>query len=72
MYVCMYVCKLLFRVVNSKQPNTYMEVILAVKNTTLVVVKIRPEKNSGPYGILIHDLCDTGASSTSELTSQLK
>ena len=51
MYVCMYVFKLLFRVVNSKQPNTYMEVILAVKNTTLVVVKIRPEKNSGPYGI---------------------
>ena len=51
MYVCMYVCKLLFRVVNSKQPNTYMEVILAVKNTTEVVVKIRPEKNSGPYGI---------------------
>ena len=50
-YVCMYVCKLLFRVVNSKQPNTYMEVILAVKNTTLVVVKIRPEKNSGPYSI---------------------
>ena len=44
MYVCMYVCKLLFRVVNSKQPNTFMEVILAVKNTTLVVVKIRPEK----------------------------
>ena len=50
MYVYMYVC-ILFRVVNSKQPNTYMEVILAVKNTTLVVVKIRPEKISGPYGI---------------------
>ena len=38
-----------------------MEAILAGINTTLVVVKIRPEKNSGPYGIWTHDLCDTGA-----------
>ena len=30
-------------------------------NTTELVVEIRPEKNSGPYGICTHDLCDTGA-----------
>ena len=30
-------------------------------NTTELVVEIRPEKNSGPYGIWTHDLCDTGA-----------
>ena len=41
--------------------ETNMEAILAGINTTLVVVKIRPEKNSGPYGIWTHDLCDTGA-----------
>ena len=28
--------------------------------TTWAVMKIRPEKNSGLYGILIHDLCNTG------------
>ena len=41
--------------------ETNMEAILAGINTTLVVVKIRLEKNSGPYGIFTHDLCDTGA-----------
>ena len=41
--------------------ETNMEAILPGINTTLVVVKIRPEKNSGPYGIWTHDLCDTGA-----------
>ena len=30
-------------------------------NTTEVVVEMRPEKNSGPYGIWTHDLYDTGA-----------
>ena len=30
-------------------------------NTTELVVEIRPEKNSGPYGIWTHDLCDIGA-----------
>ena len=30
-------------------------------NTTELVVEIRPEKNSGPYGIWTYDLCDTGA-----------
>ena len=35
--------------------------ILAVMCTTWAVVKIRPEKNSGLYGIWTHDLCDTGA-----------
>ena len=30
-------------------------------NNTQAVVKIRPEKNSGPYGIWTHDLFDTGA-----------
>ena len=35
--------------------------ILAAMNTTELVVEIRPEKNSGLYGIWTHDLCDTGA-----------
>ena len=30
-------------------------------NTTELVVDIIPEKNSGPYGIWTHDLCDTSA-----------
>ena len=30
-------------------------------NTTAIVVEIRPEKNSGPYGLWTHDFCDTGA-----------
>ena len=38
-----------------------MKAIFAVMNTTWAVVKIRPEKNSGPYGIWTHDLYDTGA-----------
>ena len=41
--------------------KTWMKVILAVMCTTWAVVKIRPEKNSGLYGIWTHDLCDTGA-----------
>ena len=28
-------------------------------NTTELVVEIRPEKNSGLYGIWTHDLCNT-------------
>ena len=35
----------------------WMKVILAVMCTTWAVVKIRPEKNSGLYGIWTHDLC---------------
>ena len=39
-----------------------MKAIFAVMNTTWAVMKIRPEKNSGPlYGIWTHDLCDTVA-----------
>ena len=38
-----------------------MEAILAVVNTTSVVVKIRPEKNSGLYKIWTQDQCSTGA-----------
>ena len=34
---------------------------VAVMNTTELVVEIRPKKNSDPYGIWTHDLCDTGA-----------
>ena len=34
--------------------------IFAVMNTTWAVMEIRPEKNSGLYGIWTHDLCDTG------------
>ena len=41
-----------------------MKAIFVVMNTTWAVVKIRPEKNSGLYGIWTHDLCDTGARST--------
>ena len=41
--------------------ETNIEAILAVMNTTELVEKIRPEKNSGPYGISTHDLYDTGA-----------
>ena len=36
------------------------KILLAI-NTTELVVEIRPEKNSGLYGIWTHDLCDTGA-----------
>ena len=42
-----------------------MEAILAVTNTAEVEVKIRPEKNSDPYGIWIHDLDVTGAAQCS-------
>ena len=38
-----------------------MKVIFAFMNNTLAVVKIRPEKNSGLYGIWIQDLCNTNA-----------
>ena len=30
-------------------------------NTTELVVEMRPEKNSGPYSIWTHNLCDTSA-----------
>ena len=35
---------------------TNMTAILVVMNTTELVVKIRPEKNSGPHGNWTHDL----------------
>ena len=38
-----------------------MKAIFAMINTTLAVVIIGPEKNSGLYGIWTHDLCDAGA-----------
>ena len=41
--------------------QTNIESILAVMNTVELVAEIRPEKNSGPYGIWTYDLCDTGA-----------
>ena len=37
-----------------------IESILAVMNTTELVVGIRPEKDLGSYGIWTHDLCGTG------------
>ena len=40
--------------------ETNIESIIAVMSTTELVVEIRPEKNSGPYGIWTHGLCDTG------------
>ena len=50
-----------------------MKAIFAVMNTSWAVVKIRPEekKNSGLYGIWIHDLCDAGAADWSEALSKL-
>ena len=41
--------------------ETNMKAILAVMYTTQLEVKIRPEKESGSYGIWTHDLCDVGA-----------
>ena len=40
-----------------------MKAIFALMFTTLftAVMKIRPEKNSGLYGIWTHELCNTGA-----------
>ena len=40
-----------------------MQAVLAVMSTTELVVETRPKekKNSGPYGIWTHDLCDTSA-----------
>ena len=40
--------------------ETNLESILAVMNTTELVLEMRPEKNSGKYGIWTHNLCDTG------------
>ena len=39
-------------------------------NTIELVVEIRPEKNSDPYGIWTHDLCDTGAALYQQLSQQ--
>ena len=39
-------------------------------NTIEPVVEIRSEKNSGPYGIWTHDLCDTGAALYQQLSQQ--
>ena len=36
------------------------KILLAI-NTTELVVEIRPEKNSGLYGIWTYDLCNTRA-----------
>ena len=38
-----------------------MKAVFAVMNTSKAEVKIRPEKNSGLYGIWIHGLCNTSA-----------
>ena len=45
--------------VRRNEMNT--EAILAVMNITELVVEIKPERNSGLYGIWTHDLCDTSA-----------
>ena len=39
-------------------------------NTTELVLEIRPEKNSGPYGIWTHDLYDTGTALYQQLSQQ--
>ena len=41
--------------------ETKIEAILAVMNNTQLVVKLRPEKNSGPYEIWTYDLWNTDA-----------
>ena len=41
--------------------ETNIETFLAVMNTTELLVEIRPEKNSCPYGFWTSDLCNTGA-----------
>ena len=41
--------------------ETKIKAILAVMNTTQLVVKLRPENNSGPYEIWTHDLWNTDA-----------
>ena len=40
---------------------TNIETILAVMYTTELVLEIRPENISSPYGLEIHNFCDTGA-----------
>ena len=39
-----------FEPMTSAVEETNIEVILTVMNTAKLVVKIRPKKNSGPYG----------------------
>ena len=39
-------------------------------NITELVLEIRPEKNSGPYGIWTHDLYNTGAALYQQLSQQ--
>ena len=41
--------------------ETIIASILAVVNTSEPEIEIRPKKNSGPYGIWTHDLCDISA-----------
>ena len=41
--------------------ETIIASILAVVNTSEPVIEIRPKKNSGPYEIWTHDLCDISA-----------
>ena len=38
-----------------------IRLIIALMQTTYVVVKLKPENNSGLNGIQTHDLCDTSA-----------
>ena len=47
--------------INSLYSAHFFIFFFVVMNTTRAVVKIRPEKDSDLYGILNHDLCDTGA-----------
>ena len=46
---------------NKNTVGMNIELILVVMNTTELIVEIRPEQSSGPYGMRTHDLCDTGA-----------
>ena len=58
-------CKYIKPYMSTAVKEINLKAIFALMNTTQAVVKIRPEKNSGLYGIWTHDLCDTS------LTSQL-
>ena len=40
-----------FEPMTSEVEETNIEAILTVMNTAKLVVKIRPKKNSGPYGL---------------------
>ena len=45
--------------------------IIAVIDEAFAVAKKKPEKNSGLYGIQIHDLCNMGAAKVASITKMI-